>query len=377
MSNNAKRCGEFEFRVLATDEGSSARVGSLRTPHGTVETPVFMPVGTQGTVKTLTPAQLCQAGVEIVLANTYHLHLRPGEGVVKKLGGLHGFMNWPGPILTDSGGFQVFSLAELRKVTDDGVLFASHIDGRRIELTPESVIDIQSDLRADIIMPLDECVPFPVDESVAEQAIRRTVRWAERSRRHMTDESPQTLFGIVQGSTYGALRRECARQLVDMDFAGYAIGGLSVGEGTHACMEMLEVTVPELPTERPHYLMGVGPPADLLLAVERGIDMFDCVLPTRNGRSGFAFTSTGVVRLRNAAHIESDEPLDENCECYTCRNFSRGYLRHLMAASEILGMSLVSLHNVAFFCDLMRNVRKAIREGRFGSFKREILAVWT
>lgn len=377
MSNNRKRCGEFEFRVLATDEGSSARVGSLRTPHGTVETPVFMSVGTQGTVKTLTPEQLSRAGVEIVLANTYHLHLRPGEGVVKKLGGLHGFMNWPGPILTDSGGFQVFSLAKLRKVTDDGVLFASHIDGRRIELTPESVIDIQSDLGADIIMPLDECVPFPVDESVAERAVCRTVRWAERSQRHMADEGPQTLFGLVQGSVYGRLRRECARQLVDMDFAGYAIGGLSVGEGAQACMEMLEVTVPELPTERPHYLMGVGPPADLLLAIERGIDMFDCVLPTRNGRSGFAFTSTGVVRMRNAAHIESDEPLDENCGCYTCRNFSRGYLRHLMAASEILGMSLVSLHNVTFFCDLMRNVREAIREGRFGSFKREILAVWT
>jgi queuine tRNA-ribosyltransferase len=257
-------------------------------------------------------------------------------------------------------------------VTDDGVVFASHLDGQRVELTPEKVVEIQTALGSDIMMPLDECVKFPAEETEARVAVRRTVEWATRSKRHPRGEG-QTLFGIVQGSTYGWLRRECARRLVEMDFPGYAIGGLSVGEGREACLEMLEVTVAELPADRPRYLMGVGPPLDMLEAVERGVDMFDCVLPTRNGRNGFAFTSKGVVRLRNAAHALSDERLDEECACYACRGFSRGYLRHLMSSGEMLGMNLVSLHNVAFFCGLMARAREAIREKRFVSFKREFL----
>ena len=366
----------FEFRVLATDPASSARSGELLTPHGTVRTPFFMPVGTQATVKTLTPAMLREAGVQVVLANTYHLHLRPGEEVVCELGGLHRFMGWSGPVLTDSGGYQVFSLAELREVSDEGVRFASHIDGARVELTPESVIDIETALGADMIMPLDECVPFPADVDYARRAVRRTLEWARRSRRRHANPR-QMLFGIVQGSSYAELRRECARGLAEMDFPGYAVGGLSVGEGSAVMGEMLEVTIPELPADRPRYLMGVGPPRDLLDSIERGVDMFDCVLPTRNGRSGFAFTSCGIVRLRNAAHARSEEPIDVECDCYACRNFSRGYVRHLMATGEILGMSLVSLHNVRFYCNLMRNAGRAVQEQRFGEFKRDFLAAQT
>jgi len=366
------RAKKFGFRVLGVDAGTGARLGRLETPHGVLETPVFMPVGTQATVKAMTPAQLASCGATMVLANTYHLHLRPGEEVVKELGGLHRFMSWSGPILTDSGGFQVFSLADLREISEDGVVFANHLNGSRVTLTPESVIAIQRALGSDVVMPLDECVKYPAEETEARVAVRRTVEWAGRSRKHPLGEG-QTLFGIVQGSTYGWLRRECAKRLVDMDFPGYAIGGLSVGEGPQTCMEMLDVTVPELPADRPRYLMGVGPPGDMLEAIERGVDMFDCVLPTRNGRNGFAFTSRGIVRLRNAVHARSDEVLDASCDCYTCRSFSRGYLRHLMASSEILGMTLVSLHNVAFFCGLMSRVRQAIRENRYGVFKREFL----
>ena len=332
-----------------------------------------MPVGTQGTVKALSPAQLAETGAGMVLGNTYHLHLRPGHEVVRELGGLHRFMGWSGPILTDSGGFQVFSLAELRKVSDEGVVFASHLDGKRVELTPESVIDIERALGADIIMPLDECVQYPSGQDEARVAVRRTVQWAQRSLRHERGEL-QALFGIVQGSTYEWLRRECAKRLVEMDFPGYAIGGLSVGEGRSVCLEMLEATVAELPADRPRYLMGFGPPGEMLEAIGRGVDMFDCVLPTRNGRNGFAFTSKGIVRLRNASHARSQDKLDPECACYTCRNFSRGYLRHLMTSGEILGMTLVSLHNVAFYCGLMAKTRGAIRENRFEAFKREFLA---
>ena len=362
----------MEFRIEAVDGGSSARLGSLKTAHGTVGTPIFMPVGTQGTVKALSPEQLEEAGAQMVLGNTYHLHLRPGHETVRKLGGLHRFMGWKGPILTDSGGFQVFSLAELRRVNEEGVVFASHLDGRRVELTPESVVDIQRALGSDIMMPLDECVEYPAEETQARVAVRRTVQWAERSKRRERGEG-QALFGIVQGSTYGWLRRECARRMVEMGFDGYAIGGLSVGEGREACLEMLETTVAELPADRPRYLMGFGPPGEMLEAVERGVDMFDCVLPTRNGRNGFAFTSRGIVRLRNAGHAESDEPLDAECGCPTCRGFSRGYLRHLLTSGEILGMTLVSLHNVAFYCGAMGGAREAIRAGRFGEYKKEFL----
>ena len=402
----------FEFHLTATD--GTARAGELATPHGLVETPVFMPVGTQATVKTLTVEQLDAAGVTMLLGNTYHLHLRPGEDTVAALGGLHRFMNWPRPILTDSGGFQVFSLAELRKVTDDGVVFQSHIDGSRRELTPESVLDIEAKLGADVVMPLDECAAFPAEKPHAKDAMERTIAWAQRSVEHhrrkngdcpdsgtvpdlsgrqaegrRIGDSPngnktgtvpnssvpvQTLFGIVQGATYADLRVECARRLVAMDFPGYAIGGLSVGEGPQVMNEMLDVTVPELPRRKPHYLMGVGPPGDLLAAIARGIDMFDCVLPTRNGRNGFAFTSTGIVRLKNLKHARSDAPLDASCLCPTCASYSRGYLRHLFRSKELLGMTLASLHNLAFFTRLMRDARRAIVEKRFDAFCRDFLA---
>jgi queuine tRNA-ribosyltransferase len=371
----------FGFKLTATD--GLARAGELVTAHGVVETPVFMPVGTQATVKTLTPEQLLAADVPMVLANTYHLHLRPGEDVVAALGGLHRFMNWPKPILTDSGGFQVFSLAELRRITETGVRFRSHIDGATVELTPESVVEIQAKLGADVIMPLDECTAFPTTKEYAREAMERTAGWARRSLAAYSAEAASTakagrhrsavqgLFGIVQGATYADLRVACARRLAAMDFAGYAIGGLSVGEGSQVMNEMVDVTLPELPTDKPRYLMGVGPPGDLLSAIARGIDMFDCVLPTRNGRSGFAFTHAGVIRLKNARHARSDQPIDQDCSCPTCTGFERGYIRHLFQAGEILGMTLVSLHNVAYFSRLMRDARRAIVEGRFDRFRRE------
>jgi queuine tRNA-ribosyltransferase len=366
----------FGFRLLATD--GSARAGELLTPHGVVATPVFMPVGTQAAVKTLTPDQLLAAGVPMLLANTYHLHLRPGEDTVAALGGLHRFMQWSRPILTDSGGFQVFSLAELTRITDPGVRFQSHIDGAAVELTPESVVDIQAKLGADVVMPLDECVAFPTAKDYARRAMERTVDWARRSRIHASMHAPdQGLFGIVQGATYADLRVECARRLVDLDFPGYSIGGLSVGEGPQVMNEMLDVTLPELPADKPRYLMGVGPPADLLAAVARGVDMFDCVIPTRNGRNGFAFTHSGVIRLKNAKHARSDRPIDPDCSCPACAGFARGYLRHLFRAREILAMTLVSLHNLAFFCQLMKDARLAIVEGRFERFRREFAASQT
>ncbi len=361
----------FEFRLKATD--GSARAGELVTPHGVVETPVFMPVGTQATVKAVTTDQLAEAGSTMILANTYHLHLRPGEETVAALGGLHRFMNWSRPILTDSGGFQVFSLAELRKVTDHSVKFQSHIDGHAIELTPESVVDIESKLGADVIMPLDECAAFPADKPYAQEAMERTIAWAARSREHRTNEA-QALFGIVQGATYPDLRRECAQRLMELDFPGYAIGGLSVGEGPEVMNEMLEATAPHLPQDRPRYLMGVGPPRDLLAGIARGIDMFDCVLPTRNGRNGFAFTSTGILRMKNLKHARAAAPLDAACPCPACRNYSRGYLRHLFRASEILGLTLVSIHNISFFCRLMKDARRAIIEKRFEKFASDFLA---
>jgi len=388
------------FRLLATD--GLARAGELITPHGTISTPVFMPVGTQATIKTLTPEQVAGAGAKMLLSNTYHLHLRPGEDTIAALGGLHRFMNWSGAILTDSGGFQVFSLAELTKVTDAGVSFRSHIDGSLVELTPESVVDIQAKLGSDVMMPLDECTSFPTPRDYAREAMERTVAWAARSRAHRRmrgmgrqeclphrrDETraentinggadipvcAQALFGIVQGATYPDLRVECARRLVELDFPGYAIGGLSVGEGPEVMNRMLEVTVPELPADKPRYLMGVGPPDDLLDAIARGVDMFDCVLPTRNGRNGFAFTSTGIIRMKNARHARSTEPLDASCDCPTCRNYERGYLRHLFRAGEILGMALVSLHNIAFFVRLMEDARRAIMTGRFKEFHAEFI----
>ncbi|MBM4043670.1 MAG: tRNA guanosine(34) transglycosylase Tgt [Planctomycetes bacterium] len=364
----------FKFGVFAEDKGSHARLGQAETPHGVFDTPAFMPVGTRAVVKTLTPRDLEEAGAQIVLCNAYHLALRPGEELVKQFGGLHKFMNWPRPILTDSGGYQVFSLADSAKVTDDGVSFASPVDGAKLLLTPERAVEIQRDLAADIIMPFDECVQFPCEHEYAEKAMVRTVRWAERSLKAARGPG-QALFGIVQGGVFRDLRERCVRDLTAMEFDGYAIGGLSVGEGPQLMQEALSYTAPLLPADKPRYLMGVGTPCDLLESIEKGVDMFDCVLPTRNGRNGVAFTSEGLVKIRNSRHRLDESPLDRRCECYACRTFSRAYLRHLFVAGEMLGLRMMSLHNVTFFLRLMRSAREAIAAGAFAEFKRESLAL--
>jgi queuine tRNA-ribosyltransferase len=329
-------------------------------------------------VKALLPSQLEAAGVQMLLGNAYHLHLRPGEQVVARLGGLHGFMGWSRPILTDSGGFQVFSLAELRRVTDAGVEFQSHLDGARLTLTPEKATEIQNALGADVIMAFDECVAYPCERDAAEVAMRRSLAWAARCQKAharplgFAQGRPdgQALFAIVQGSVFEPLRVECAQRLVDLDFPGYAIGGVSVGEGDELMYRVLDATVPHLPAGKPRYLMGVGTPINLIECIERGVDLFDCVLPTRNGRSGHAFTARGVVRLRNLRHRDDPRPLDPTCECAACRGFSRGYLRHLFHAREIAAAVLVSLHNVAFYQRLVRGCRQAILDGCLSDFKR-------
>ena len=350
-----------------------ARRGVIRTPHGLIHTPAFMPVGTRAAVKGLSPTQLEETGTDVVLANTYHLMLRPGADVVERLGGLHGFMGWNRAVLTDSGGFQVFSLADLRKIDDAGVDFRSHIDGALVRLTPESAIAIQNQLGADIIMAFDECPPLPAEPDAVRAAVRRTVAWARRSREaHRRDD--QALYGIVQGGLAMDARRACLEQLVGIGFDGYALGGLSVGEPPAAMHEFLDTFACELPSDRPRYLMGVGTPIDLVVAVAAGIDQFDCVLPTRNGRKGYAFTSTGTIRLRNACHRLSEEPLDAACDCYTCRRFSRGYLRHLVMSEEVLGATLVSLHNIGFYQRLMRQMRDAIVAGVFPAWRRSFAA---
>jgi len=357
----------FDFRLIAQDPETGARAGELHTPHGVVPTPVFMPVATQGTVKTLTPVHLEEAGVRMCLCNAYHLSLRPGDELVARMGGLHRFMGWPRPILTDSGGFQVFSLADLRTVSDEGVLFRSHLDGAELFLTPERCTEIQNRLGADIIMVLDECPPFPTERAVARAAMERTLKWAGRCRAAHRRED-QALFGIVQGCTYPDLRVECADRLVAMDFAGYAIGGLSVGEGPDLMREMVAVAAARLPPAKPRYLMGVGLPEDIAQAVALGIDMFDCVIPTRCGRNGLAFTSRGRVKMRNLARRDEEGPLDPACDCLACRRFSRAYVRHLLAAGEVLGLTLMSLHNVSYYMRLMEEIRRAILAGRYRGF---------
>jgi queuine tRNA-ribosyltransferase len=361
------------FEVTGRDEETRARCGLLRTPHGRVETPVFMPVGTQATVKTLTPRDLREAGTQMLLGNAYHLALRPGEPLVKQLGGLHRFMAWDGPILTDSGGYQIFSLEGLTRVGEEGVRFQSHFDGAWIDMTPERAVQVQNDLGADVIMALDEVVGFPCERDAARVAMERTVRWAARCKAAHRRED-QALFAIVQGATFRDLREACCRELAGIAFPGYAIGGLSVGEGPDLMKEALEYTVPCLPSETPRYLMGVGLPEDILDCIALGMDMFDCVLPTRNGRSGWAFTRTGRLKIRNQQYREDPRPLDDRCECYACRNFSRSYIRHLFNVDEILGLKLLSMHNVFFYNDLVREARDAIREGRFGEFKAQALA---
>ena len=360
------------YKIISKDKHSKARLGRLTTAHGEIETPCFMPVGTQGTVKALSPKDLKDAGAGVILANAYHLFLRPGMQVVKKAGGLHKFMSWDRPILTDSGGYQIFSLALLRKMSDKGVEFQSHIDGMRHFLTPEDVIGVQQDLGSDIIMPLDECVHYPCAKDHAVVAMERTIQWAKRSH-SVGREKEQLLFGIVQGATYEDLRQECAKRIVDIGFDGYAIGGVSVGEPRNLIYNIVQSTSGFLPEESPHYLMGVGLPEDILEAVEQGMDMFDCVVPTRYGRNGTAFTSVGKLTIRNAPYIEDFASLDPDCSCYACKNFSRAYLRHLFNTEEILGLRLVSLHNIHFFLEMMRQAREAIGQTRFMDFKKEFL----
>ncbi|MCG8431168.1 MAG: tRNA guanosine(34) transglycosylase Tgt [Candidatus Omnitrophica bacterium] len=368
----------MSFRLIHTDKDTKARSGKLETAHGVINTPCFMPVGTQGTVKTLSPLDLESARAEVILANAYHLFLRPGMEVIRKAGGLHRFISWDKPILTDSGGYQIFSLAMLRKVRDEGVEFQSHIDGMKHFLTPEDVIRIERTLGSDIMMPLDECVEYPCNKDGAEVALERTLAWASRCKEASGEGQSihgekQLLFGIVQGATYEDLRQRSAEATVETGFDGYALGGLSVGEPKNLLYSITHATVPYLPEDKPRYLMGVGLPEDILEAVEAGIDMFDCVVPTRYGRNGTAFISEGKLTVRNAPYIEDMTPLDPACDCYTCRNFSRAYLRHLVNCDEILGLKLISQHNVFFYLNLMRNIREAIAGDRFKCFKKSFM----
>jgi len=352
---------EMKFEVKATD--GLARRGHLELAHGAVETPAFMPVGTYGTVKAMRPDELERLGAQIVLGNTFHLWLRPGLEVIRAHGGLHGFMGWKGPILTDSGGFQVFSLGELRKITEEGVAFRSPVNGDACFLSPEESMRIQRVLNSDIVMVFDECTPYPADERAAADSMRMSLRWAERSRRAHAG-NPNALFGIVQGGMHELLRDESLRELVAIGFDGYAIGGLSVGEPKEDMLRILRHTAPQLPPDAPRYLMGVGTPDDIVKAVVSGVDMFDCVMPTRNARNGWIFTRNGTIRLRNARYKDDVRPIDEACGCHTCRNFSRAYLHHLQRINEILGAHLNTLHNLYYYQELMSGLREAIQAGR-------------
>lgn len=367
---------QFSFSLLAND--GAARTGVIQTPRGEIRTPAFMPVGTAGTVKAMLPGTVRELGADIVLGNTYHLMLRPGAERVARLGGLHKFMNWPHPILTDSGGYQVMSLSQLRKINEQGVTFQSHIDGATHLLTPERSIEVQLLLGSDIIMVLDECTPYPATFEQAEKSMDLSMRWAARCKTAFANaqaaEKGHALFGIVQGSVYPELRQRSARGLCDMGFHGYAVGGLAVGEGQENMLATLDVTVPHLPVEQPRYLMGVGKPSDIIGAVLRGIDMFDCVLPTRSGRTGQAFTSEGVLNMRNACHAEDERPLDISLNCPASRDYSRAYLHHLVKSKEILAAMLLTWHNLAYYQDLMRRIREAIEAGCLAEFAAEFSA---
>ena len=369
----------MRFQVTHQDSGSAARRGALHLAHGVVQTPVFMPVGTNATVKTLTPQDLCDLGAEIILGNTFHLYLRPGSELIRQFKGLHGFMGWQRPLLTDSGGFQVFSLSELRSIDDDGVDFRSPYDGSRHRFTPESVMATQAALGSDIAMAFDECVAYPCTEAQAKTALIRTTAWAKRCKdwwRENQDPEKQALFGIVQGGVFPHLRRQSAEQLVDLDLPAYAIGGLSVGEDRSQQWSMLEVLEPLLPKQKPRYLMGVGTPEELWEGVERGVDMFDCVFPTRIARNGTLFTPYGRLALRNSRYRDDPRPVDASCPCYTCKNFSRAYLRHLLQANEMAGLRLNSLHNLAAMLTLAARIRKSLEEGRFSEEKRKFYEQW-
>ena len=378
------------FELLAQDTRSKARRGRLATAHGVIETPAFIPVGTQGTVKAVTPRELRELKAQIILGNTYHLFVRPGIDVIQHFGGLHKFMNWDGPILTDSGGYQIFSLAKLRKITEEGVHFQNHVDGTPAFISPEIAMEIQAKLGSDIAMVLDECPPWPCERDYAARSAEMTTRWAKRCKKAVevrvsragwrtaadtaTTTANQLLFGIIQGATFDDLRKESAQAIVDLDFDGHAIGGVSVGEPEEEMMRAVESTEPFLAKEKPRYAMGLGTPPQLLEMIARGMDMFDCVLPTRLARNGTAFTSTGAVNLKNAEFTLDKSPIEENCACYACSEFSRGYIRHLIKAEEILGLRLITLHNLHFYLDLMRRAQAAIENGNFHEFRKAFVS---
>jgi len=358
----------FKFEVVKEDAYTKARFGRIYTSHGTVETPAFMPVATQGSVKAMTPEEIERHGFEMVVANSYHLYLRPGADTVEKLGGLHGFMSWNHPILTDSGGFQALSLSRVRMIREDGILFRSHLDGSEHFLTPEKCIEIQNALGPDIMMCLDECPPFPSTYAYMENSVRLTTRWAGLCRR-VCDGSPRALFGIVQGGIFQELRRRSALELLEIELDGYAVGGLGVGESREETYETGEFTLSFLPKNKPRYLMGLGMPEDIVVAVSMGVDLFDCVLPTRNARNGTLFTNHGKMVIKNARYAEDESPVDEDCSCYTCRTFSRAYLRHLYQAREILASRLLTFHNLHYYGGLMKGIRSAIERGKYSDFK--------
>ncbi|MDO5715867.1 MAG: tRNA guanosine(34) transglycosylase Tgt [Tissierellia bacterium] len=361
----------FEFELLKKAQDSKARLGKIKTDHGEIETPIFMPVGTRATVKTMTPDELKKLNAQIILSNTYHLLLRPGTEIIKKAGGLHSFMNWNGPILTDSGGFQVFSLSDNRKITEEGVEFRSHIDGSKQFLSPEKSMEVQNILGSDIMMAFDECAPYPAEYDYIKHSMERTLRWAQRCKDYHKNTKHQALFGIIQGGMYKDLRKISARETIGIGFPGYAVGGLSVGEPLNLMKDILDYTTDFMPNDKPRYLMGVGTPDYLFEAVERGIDMADCVLPTRIARNGTAMTNQGRVVIRNAKYKEDFSPLDPHCNCYTCTNYTRAYIRHLLNVDEILGMRLVTIHNLHFLLQLMEKIRDSIRGDYFLELKKD------
>ncbi len=366
-----------DFELLASDQHSKARHGRLKTAHGVIDTPAFMPVGTQGSVKGVSPRELCELNAQIVLGNTYHLFVRPGLDVIKHFGGLHKFMSWGGPILTDSGGYQIFSLAKLRKITEEGVEFQNHLDGARAFISPEIAMEIQAALGSDIAMVLDECVPYPCEYDYAAKSAELTTSWAKRCKAvaaHSAALTKRLLFGIIQGGTFDDLRRASAQAMVELDFDGYAIGGVSVGEPEEEMMRAVESAEPFLPTHKPRYAMGLGTPPQMLQVIARGMDMFDCVLPTRLARNGTAFTAAGTLNLKNAEFALDKRPIEENCACETCRQFSRGYIRHLIKAEEILGLRLITLHNLHSYLNLMSQARTEIENGTFDQFRKAFVA---
>jgi queuine tRNA-ribosyltransferase len=361
----------LHFKIVDTCKDS--RNGVISTANGDITTPAFMPVGTLATVKAMLPESLVKTGAEIILGNTYHLMLRPGEDVISKLGGLHKFMNWNRPILTDSGGFQVMSLAKLRKISQEGVEFNSHIDGKKYFLTPKKSIDIQYKLDSNITMIFDECTPYPVDYDYAKKSMQLSLRWAKESKDAFINRDGYGIFGIIQGSTFEDLRKESMQTLQNIGFDGYAIGGLAVGEGHEEMLKVLEFTIPNIPVDKPRYLMGVGKPIDIVASVKNGVDMFDCVLPTRSGRNGQAFVNGGTINIKNSQYIIDDSPLDIKCSCYTCTNYSKAYLNHLVRSKEILGAVLITWHNIAYYQDLMKKLRKLIKNGTLYDYKNEDL----